>query len=106
MEYKFDKSRFFEIPKHFYYEAGNPTVGSLNSFNYRIAPKDGRLFAAVWYGMLCFELCEPVAQKDFDGGFDGYKEMIYWLDEQYEEYLEKLRNGEVEPRRTYEDRNG
>ena len=101
MEYKYDRSRYFEIPRKFYFEAGNPSIGSSNTFNYRIAPEEDKLKACVWYGMLCFELCEIAAEKEFPGDTDGYKELIYWLDEQYEEYLKKLESGEVKGRRTF-----
>lgn len=104
MEYKYDRSRYFEMPKFFYFEAGNSTVGSLNTFNYRIDPKDGRFFVKIWYGLDCSELSESLADMDFELTFEGYKAMIYHIDEKYDEYLEKLKNGEVKPRRTYVER--
>ena len=101
MELKYDKSRYFDIPRKFYFEVGNTSIGSSNTFNYRISTKDDKFCADIWYGMLCFELCEVVSEKEFDGGDDGYKELIYWIDEQYEEYLKKLEAGEVQGRRTF-----
>ena len=38
MEYIYDRSRHFDIPKYFYFEAKNSTVGGRNTFNYRIDP--------------------------------------------------------------------
>lgn len=104
MEYKYDRSRHFEMPKFFYFEAGNSTVGGNNTFNYRIDPKEGRFVVKIWYGENCSELSESVADMDFELSFEGYKEMIYHIDEKYDEYLEKLKNGEVKPRRTYVER--
>lgn len=110
MEYKYDRSRHFDIPKFFYFEAKNSTVGGRNSFNYQIAPievevseekKEKRFKIKVWYGELCSELAEIVAENDFLLDNDGYKAMIYWLDDEYDKYAEKVKNGEVESRRTF-----
>lgn len=109
MEYTYDRSRYFEIPRYFYFEVGNSTVGSLNTFNYQVAPKEvGEdenkkkvLRAKVWYGESCSEKSEAAAKQDFDHSFDGYKQMIYWVDEQFDVYCAKLRDGEVEGRRTF-----
>lgn len=109
MEYTYDRSRHFEIPRYFYFEVGNGTVGSLNTFNYQVIPKEvGEdddkkkiLRAKVWYGENCSEKSEAAAEQDFDHSFDGYKQMIYWVDEQFDVYCTKLRNGEVKGRRTF-----
>ncbi len=104
MEIKFDRSRYFDIPKYFYFTANNSTVGSLNTFNYKMSPAGEQLHASVWYGLISSELAEMVDEKDFPNDTDGYKEMIYWVDEQYDLYSEKLKKGEVEPRRTFENK--
>lgn len=109
MEYKYDRSRHFEIPKYFYFEAKNSTVGGRNTFNYKIDPveiKDDdkteqRLHIQVWFGVVCSELGEIVAENDFEHSFEGYKAMIYWLDEEYDAYIEKINSGELKGRRTF-----
>lgn len=40
MDYSYDRSRHFEIPRFFYFEVGNGTVGSRNTFNYQLLPKE------------------------------------------------------------------
>lgn len=101
----YDRSRYFELPKYFYFEAKNSTVGGNNTFNYRVDPVDDKLKIMVWYGMNCSELAEDPIEHETEHTYDGYKAMINWIDEQYEVYLEKLESGEVEGRRTYEERN-
>lgn len=110
MEYKYDRSRHFEIPKFFYFEAKNSTVGGRNTFNYKIDPvevavsdeqKEKRFSVKIWYGALCSELAEIVSESEFPLNDDGYKDMIYWIDEEYDKYAEKIANGEVEGRRTF-----
>ena len=110
MEYKYDRSRHFDMPKYFYFEAKNSTVGGKNTFNYRIDPvevaisdeeKEKRFRVKIWYGTLCSELAEAVAEKEFKLSDDGYREMIYWIDEEYDKYAEKVTSGEVEGRRTF-----
>lgn len=108
-EYKYDKSRHFEMPKYFYFEAGNSTVGGKNTFNYRIdpitdktqEPPESKLRVRIWYGPLCSELAEILAEKEFEHSFYGYKAMIYWIDERFDEYVEKVKSSEVEGRRTF-----
>ena len=109
MEYKYDRSRHFEIPKYFYFEAKNSTVGGRNNFNYRIDPvtiqneeiSENKLEVKIWYGLVCSDLADFIAENSFAHTFDGYKEMIYWLDERYDEYIEKVNRGEVPGRRTF-----
>ena len=101
MAYSYDRSRYFDIPRRFYFEAGNPTIGSCNTFNYRLAPSADGLNAIVWYGTLSFELSEHEDEENFSIDDEGYRAAIYWIDEHYELYLAKLKNGEVKPRRTY-----
>jgi len=58
MEYIYDRSRHFEIPRYFYFEAKNSTVGGRNTFNYRIDPvtikneesSEDKLVVKFWYG--------------------------------------------------------
>ena len=109
MEYIYDRSRHFDIPKYFYFEAKNSTVGGRNTFNYRIDPvtvkneeeSEDRLVVKFWYGMLCSDLAEILGENSFEHTFEGYKAMIYWLDEQYDEYIEKIESGEIKGRRTF-----
>ena len=109
MEYIYDRSRHFDIPKYFYFEAKNSTVGGRNTFNYRIDPvtvkneeeSEDKLVVKFWYGMICSDLAEFLGENSFEHTFEGYKAMIYWLDEQYDEYIEKIESGEVKGRRTF-----
>lgn len=107
---KYDRSRHFEIPKYFYFEAKNSTVGGRSTFNYRIDPiekqitdekTEPRLRIRTWYGMLCSDLAEIVSENDFEHSVEGYKDMIYWLDDEFEVYISKVESGEVEGRRTF-----
>lgn len=107
---RYDRSRHFNIPKYFYFQAMNSTVGGRNTFNYRIDPfekenddgtKEQRLRIRTWFGMLCSDLAEFNAENEFEHTFDGYKEMIYWLDEEYDVYISKIESGELEGRRTF-----
>ncbi len=110
MEYKYDRSRHFEIPKYFYFEAMNSTVGGRNTFNYRIDPVkrekvDGEtellLVIKTWIGMVCSDLAEFDAENEFEHTFEGYKAMIYWLDNEYDSYKGKIESGEFQSRRTF-----
>ncbi|MBQ8612922.1 MAG: hypothetical protein IJ416_01745 [Ruminiclostridium sp.] len=110
MEYKYDRSRHFEIPKYFYFEVMNSTVGGRNTFNYRIDPvkrekEDGEtellLVIKIWIGMVCSELAEFEAENEFEHTFEGYKAMIYWLDNEYDVYKGKIESGELQSRRTF-----
>ncbi len=101
MEYEYDRSRYFEIPKYFYFEVKNSSSGSINTFNYLITPTDESLHVKIWYGLLCSELSEAAAEEDFEKSQEGYRRMVYWVDEQFEVYKEKLAAGEIESRRTF-----
>lgn len=103
MDTRYDRSRYFEMPKYFYFEAGNATVGSRNSFNYRIEPAGEEIKVEYWYGLICYAKAEILETVTFPFTKDGYLDIIYWLDERFDEYILKLESGEVEPRRTCTD---
>lgn len=108
---KYDRSRHFDIPKYFYFEAMNSTVGGKNTFNYRIDPRtdkekdppENKLRVQIWYGLMCSDLAEMLFESEFEHTFEGYKDMIYWLDDQYDDYAVKVKSGEVEGRRTFRE---
>lgn len=96
MEDTREKSRYFEIPTLSYFESGNYTTGSAKPFNYRIDLIGESFHVKIWYGQLCSELSEAAAVSDFSGGESGYREMILWLDGQYEAYRAKPSTDETE----------
>ncbi len=84
MEREYEKSRYFEIPKYFYFESKNTISGSSGSFNYIIGLTEDSLHVKIWYGIYCSEISETAAEGDFEKSESGYRKMVCWLDEQYE----------------------
>lgn len=101
MEDTREKSRYFEIPTDSYFASGNFTTGSANTFNYRIDLIGEGFHVKIWYGLLCSELSDAAVASDFSTDENGYRDMILWLDGQYEDYRAKLSAGEIEGRRTF-----
>lgn len=110
MDVKYDRSRHFEIPKYFYFEAMNSTVGGRSTYNYRIDPikrenENGEteliLRIRTWVGLMCSDLAEFEGDEEFPHTFDGYKDMIFWLDKDFDVYMERIASGELQNRRTF-----
>ena len=95
------RSGYFDIPVLSWFSQGNQFTGSENTFNFRIKPNKEKLNTYVWYGMSCFELAEPVGEKDGENTEDGLAAAVSFIDDEYEKYKEKLASGEVSGRRTY-----
>lgn len=93
MEDTREKSRYFEIPTLSYFESGNYMTGSANPFNYRIDLLGEGFHVKIWYGRLCSDLSEAAVASDFSGDENGYRDMILWLDGQYEDYRAKSSAG-------------
>ena len=77
-------SEIFEIPKFFYFESGNDFSGSKDDFSYKIINGE-KLKALTWHGRLCSMKAEIENEAEFERNEDGFKEMIRWLEERYEE---------------------
>ncbi len=94
-------SAYFDIPDVSMFLEGNTYTGSENTFNYRISPADDKLTSAVWYGLKCFELSEPVDTHEEDKTEEGLAALVRHIDNEYEKYTGLVASGEVAPRRTY-----
>lgn len=82
----FMKQNEFGIPDFDYFRMGGVYSGSVrgterDDFNFRMSAKDGTLGAAIWYGLNCIELSEPVAKEDFESDREGYSAALKWIEE-------------------------
>ena len=102
-EAKKGRSAHFYIPHISYFTEGNPYIGSNNTFNFRLAPKDDEIKSFVWYGMKCFELSECVNESSAPKDDDGLTVLAQFVDKEYEAYLMKTADGTVKSRRTYRE---
>ncbi len=75
----------FDIPKVFYFEAGNIHTGSRDVMRYRVEPKDKELHVEVWCRDICYELAGDALQPEmvFPLSEKGFEQMIAYLTEQY-----------------------
>jgi hypothetical protein len=78
-------SKVFDIPRYYYFEAGNNYLGSLNGMNFKIDNTD-ELVVYLYYGIKAFELSTPYMQKSFPKSEDGYAELISWLESEYQKH--------------------
>lgn len=76
----------FDIPKLFYFQAGNLHTGSKKALRYRICPKENTLQVAIWHTDLCYELAaqQLADEAAFPLTEDGFEEMLTWLTAAYE----------------------
>ncbi|MBQ8687072.1 MAG: hypothetical protein IJ512_00830 [Ruminococcus sp.] len=82
-------SRYFDIPKLYYFQSKNVFTGSKNNtFNYKITPGE-TLKVQLWHGMFCSEKAEIEQEQEFSLDQPGFDEMIAWLEEQYEKESQK-----------------
>lgn len=75
-------SKIFDIPKYYYFEAGNQYIGSLNGFNFKIETGTD-LNVYVYHGVKCFTLSEPYLKETFQNSESGYNNLIHWLEDAY-----------------------
>ncbi|MBR3678619.1 MAG: hypothetical protein IKL87_00260 [Oscillospiraceae bacterium] len=80
----------FDIPKLFYFEAGNVHTGSRKHLRYRIDPADGQLKTEVWREDLCYELMagKIEAEAVFPQSEEGFTEMLAFLQAEFEKPAE------------------
>lgn len=78
----------FDIPKPFYFEAGNIHTGSRKQLRYRIEPTDGLLHTEIWRQDLCYELIKEQnaieGNADFPLSEDGFQQMIDYLQAEFD----------------------
>jgi hypothetical protein len=85
----------FDVPKYYYFQAGNDYLGSLNGLNFKIVLHD-EFTVYTYHGSKCFELSEVFQQENFPNSEEGYTSMMSWLENTYLEhrnsqyYTEKL----------------
>ena len=78
-------SKIFDMPKFYYFEAGNNYVGSLNGMSFKIENTES-LKVYTYHGTKCFELSEPFQEETFPKSENGYTELINWLENTYLEH--------------------
>ena len=78
-------SKIFDIPGYYYFGSGNDYSGSLGDFSYKIKNGD-TLKALIWHGRLCSEKAVIESEMDFEKTEAGFREMIKWIEAQYEKY--------------------
>jgi hypothetical protein len=81
-------SKVFDIPKYYYFEAGNSYLGSLNGMNFKIDNTEEELVVYLYYGVKSFELSTPYTQKSFPKSEEGYAELIPWLENEYQTHTQ------------------
>lgn len=78
----------FDIPKVFYFEAGNTHTGSRAHLRYRVEPKDGTLHIEVWREDICYELaCERSlvqGSAEYPVSEEGFEQMLAFLQAEYD----------------------
>lgn len=78
----------FDIPKVFYFEAGNVHTGSRGHLRYRVEPSEGLLKIVVWREDICFELAQErglTAQTaEYPVSEEGFQQMLDFLQNEYE----------------------
>lgn len=80
------------IPPLLYFQNGTVYTGSVTEkgekeFRYKISPKDGMIFAEVWYGPFCYEKSEILDKAEHNMDAEGREEMIDWLKSKYESMI-------------------
>jgi hypothetical protein len=80
-------SSVFDIPKYYYFEAGNGYVGSLNGMNFKI-DNGSELTVYVYRGTKCFNLSEPYLKETFQKSEPEYARMLKWLEDTYSEHTQ------------------
>ena len=76
----------FDIPKLFYFEAGNVHTGSRGPLRYRVDPADKQLKIETWHKDLCYEL----VLEELDSAAtvplteEGFQQMLDFLQGEYD----------------------
>lgn len=78
----------FDIPKVFYFEAGNTHTGSRDHLRYRVEPADGILHVEVWRQDLCYEVVQErggiEGSAEFPVSGEGFEQMLTFLQSEYD----------------------
>lgn len=77
-------SRIFEIPKLYYFEAGNDYSGSRDDFSFKIVNGE-KLKCMTWHGRLCSMKATIENEAEFDLNAEGFQALVKWLEERYTE---------------------
>ena len=77
-------SRIFEIPKLYYFEAGNDYSGSRDDFAFKIRNGE-KLKCLTWHGRLCSDKATIEHEAEFDLNAEGFEALVRWLEERYTE---------------------
>lgn len=78
-------SKIFDIPKYYYFEAGNDYIGSLNGFNFKIQTGED-LTVYAYHGAKCFDLSEPYLKETFQKSESEYNNLVKWLENAYSQH--------------------
>lgn len=89
----------FDIPKLFYFEAGNLHTGSRGALRYRILPAAPQLYVEVWCKDLCYELVQDAieAAGDFPLTETGFQQMLDFLQAEYEKANGRCTKHDLDP---------
>lgn len=76
----------FDIPKLFYFEAGNVHTGSRKHLRYRVDPADNQLKIEVWRKDLCYELVQDAIEAETTVPLteEGFQQMLDFLQAEYD----------------------
>lgn len=78
----------FDIPKVFYFKAGNTHTGSRGPLRYRVEPADGILHIEVWRQDVCYEVAKEregiEGSAEYPVSEEGFAQMLDYLQGEYE----------------------
>ena len=78
-------AKMCELPHLDYFSFGNPYIGSVESFRYRISPS-GEAMTAEVYLDVCYEKAQVLDREEFPIDADGLARMAEWLTEKQRVY--------------------
>ncbi len=74
-----------ELPNLDYFSFGNPYLGSVDSFRYRVSPS-GETMTAEVYLDVCYEKAQVLDKAEFPVDAGGLARMAEWLAEKLRAY--------------------
>lgn len=82
----------FDIPKVFYFKAGNIHTGSRGQLRYRVEPADGILHIEVWRTDICYEIAKErgdiAGNAEYPVSEEGFGQMLDYLQAEYDKKIE------------------
>ena len=82
----------FDIPKVFYFKAGNIHTGSRGKLRYRVEPSDGILHIEVWRQDLSYEVVQErggtEGSAEYPVSEEGFQQMLDFLQAEYDKQIE------------------